>query len=84
LYSFRSAILSSLTPSFHSPLPPSFHLSIHYFVLPHFIFQGFPFLLSSFFIPSFVVSVLRYFPLISNSISFLLPFYMEIGGMQIR
>jgi hypothetical protein len=50
-------------------------------VLPHFNCHGFPFFLPCFFIPP---SFLRYFPLISKSIPFLLPFYMEIGDVQTR
>jgi len=117
LYFFRSVILPSLIPSFHCASHPTFLLSIHYFVLPHFIchyiwlnqlssttkpnivyedttgmtnhmiiylprFSFLSPLLFYSFRPSFVASFLRYFPLISNSIPFLPPFYMEIGDAQ--
>lgn len=51
LYFFRYVILPPLIPPFHSAFPPTFLLSIHYFMLPHFICHGFPFFFPCFFIP---------------------------------
>lgn len=59
--SSRSVILPSLIPSFHYAFPPTFLLSIHYFVLPHIICHGFPFFLPCFFIPSVLPSLLPFF-----------------------
>lgn len=82
-----SSVLSSFLLSFLHFTPPSippffcpsiiscFHTSVAT------IFPSFS--LAFLFLPSFLLCFfLRYFPLISNSIPFLLPSYMEIGDTQ--
>ena len=78
--SFAHSFLSLRLPSHLSSVHPLFRASTHYLprvsLLSSLLFYSFR--------PSFVTSFLRYFPLISNSIPFLLPFYMEIGDAQTR
>jgi len=78
--SFSHSFLSFRLPSHLSFVHPLFRASTLY--LPR--FSLLPSLLFYSFHPSYVASFLRHFRLISNSIPFLLPFYMEIGEVQTR